>query len=247
MNRRGFFKTILATPTLLTPFLLAAKRSFNDSELFLICEDSPRFISYLLKELNGKHILPSGKNFTFLTHHPQAEKIAGILAHQGWKYTPDPSQADLALSFSRLQQPARPSFAFVKNGQVWDLRSQKLLALWRNINKNQPSSSCMTTAGLRHRSSSPQQAGKYAVIFADGHPVDKIPLNETQSKRYKTLKGTVCVRVEKNKAWISESSCRHHICRYTPPVFLAGERIICAPNHFLLEIQGNLSVDTIIG
>ncbi len=34
---------------------------------------------------------------------------------------------------------------------------------------------------------------------------------------------------------------------FTPPVFLAGERIICAPNHFLLEIHGSHSIDTVIG
>ena len=30
---------------------------------------------------------------------------------------------------------------------------------------------------------------------------------------------------------------------FAPPVSLAGERIICAPNHFLLEIHGSRSID----
>lgn len=34
---------------------------------------------------------------------------------------------------------------------------------------------------------------------------------------------------------------------FTPPVFLAGERIICAANYFLLEIHGSHSIDTVIG
>ena len=245
MNRRGFFKTFLVTP-MLTPLLLASKKTFNDSELFLICEDSPRFISFLLKELKGKHLLPSGKNFTFLSPHPQEKEITGILTRRGWTSIPDPNRADLSLSFSRLQQAAPPSFTYVKTGQIWDLRSQKLHTFWREINKNQPSSSCLTTAGLRHKSS-PVAAGKSVVIFKDGQPVDKLPLHKTVIKKYQTSKGMISARVENGKAWISESSCRHQICRHTPPASLVGERIICAPNHFLLEIRGERGVDTVVG
>ena len=46
---------------------------------------------------------------------------------------------------------------------------------------------------------------------------------------------------------VDQSCCRNKICVATAPVALAGERIICAPNHFLLEIEGTPFVDTVIG
>ncbi|MGD8534841.1 MAG: NusG domain II-containing protein, partial [Candidatus Aminicenantes bacterium] len=44
-----------------------------------------------------------------------------------------------------------------------------------------------------------------------------------------------------------EASCHQKICLSHPPVSQAGERVICAPNNFLLEIQGTGLVDTVIG
>jgi hypothetical protein len=46
---------------------------------------------------------------------------------------------------------------------------------------------------------------------------------------------------------VVESPCRHQICRCTPPILVPGERIICAPNHLFLEIQGAPGLDTVIG
>jgi hypothetical protein len=55
------------------------------------------------------------------------------------------------------------------------------------------------------------------------------------------------VRVESGSARVVESPCLHQICRNTPPISLSGERVICAPHHFLLEIQGPSGLDTVIG
>jgi len=114
------------------------------------------------------------------------------------------------------------------------------------MNKNHRPSLCLTIASLKNRRSD-LLSGELVTLYKDGNLIERISLKKKLSKSFRTLEGKITVRVEDGKAWISESSCRHKICLHTPPVSLAGERIICAPSHFLLEIQGQHSVDTSIG
>jgi hypothetical protein len=89
--------------------------------------------------------------------------------------------------------------------------------------------------------------GKTAAVFIDGEKRETLPLKVDQERRYRTLAGEVLIRVENGQAEVLASSCRHKICQSSGPAFLTGERIVCAPNHFLLAIDGPRFVDTVTG
>jgi hypothetical protein len=113
------------------------------------------------------------------------------------------------------------------------------------MNSHNPSS-WLTIASFNTRRVDAYQ-GTSASIYLEGQKVESVSLEKTVSRKLQTERGDINVVVENGKAWVSGSSCRHKICLFTPPVSLAGERIICAPNHFLLEIQGSRHIDTAIG
>ncbi len=243
MNRRDFFKTMFATP-LMGQLLLASNKNNGDLALYLISDEPHWFLPILLDEV-ANYSLISGRNFTFLNPHPQEHGLKRTLIEKGWSYVQKPTRADLALSFSHLQDRALPSFTLVKEGRIWDIRARKLQTLWKEMNENHKPSSCLTVASLKNRKSD-RAAGEYLLIYRDGRRIEKVSLNENFSASFRSNRGKIKISTKDGKAWVSESSCRHKICLYSFPISLAGERIICAPNHFLLELQGH-SLDTVIG
>ncbi len=244
MDRRSFFKTILATP-LLTPLLLASKKNNPECELLLIADEPQQFISVILQEVKKYHTA-SGKRFAFLNPHPQKQELTSVLQQKGWMPVQNPAQADLSLSFSHLHQKTRPSFSLVKGGRIWDIRTQKLSSLWKEINKNLSPSFALTIASFQ-RPGADQASGEFITIYQDGQSLAKLSLRQNTEKTFITGKGKITARINKGKAWITESACRHKICQYTPPVSLPGERIICAPDHFFIEVSGASGPDTVIG
>lgn len=244
MDRRDFFKTVLATP-LLTPLLLASKKIKSGCDLYLITDDPQLFISLILEELQ-KHVVKYGDNFTLLNSHPQGNGLKRNLSQRGWIYVHKPFQADLTLSFVHLRNKAFPSFTLVRGGRIWDIRSRKLHSLWREMNENHKPSSSLTIVSFKNRQSD-LFSGEFVSVYKDGRKIEMVPLEENFTKSFRAKGGKITLRVDGGKAWVSESPCRHKICLYSPPVSLAGERIICAPNHFLLEIKGSHSIDTAIG
>jgi hypothetical protein len=139
-----------------------------------------------------------------------------------------------------------PSFTLIREGKIWDIRSRKLYSLWREMNKNQRRSSCLTIASFKSTPSHPL-SGKYVSVYKEGSKIEMISLEENVTRSYRTRGGKITLRVKDGKAWVPESSCRHKICLHSPSVSFAGERIICVPNHFLLEIKGSRYIDTSIG
>lgn len=244
MNRRLFFRTILSTP-LIAPLILASKTTKSEMELFLISDEPHVFIPLLLEEL-GKYNSPHGRRMAFLTHSPQSEMIERVLKRKGWKSISRTAKADLALSFRNLQKKAFQSFTLVREGRVWDVRTRKLLALWEEMSGSRRPSSLLTIASFRKTISNPSP-GKRLSIYREGIKLDSLSLRRKSSKSFSTSRGVMTVKVENGKAWISNSPCPHKICLYTPPVSLRGERIICAPERFLLEVEGLSGVDTVIG
>ena len=244
MDRRNFFKTILATP-LLTPLLLASKKNNADCELLLIADEPQQFISLILQEIKKYHSIP-GNKFACLNNHPQKQELTRILQQKGWIHVQTSAQADLSLSFSHLHQKARPSFSLVKRGRIWDIRTQKLSSLWKEINKNLSPSNTLTIASFQ-RPGADQASGEFITIYQDGQSLTKLSLKQSTEKTFITGKGKITARINNGKAWITESACRHKICQYTPPISMPGERIICAPNHFFIEVGGASGPDTVIG
>jgi hypothetical protein len=114
------------------------------------------------------------------------------------------------------------------------------------MSKNKKLSSCITIASFKSGRSHPF-SGEFVSVYLDGRKIEMISLGENVTKTYRARGGKITLRVKNRKVWVSESPCRHKICLHTPPVSIAGERIICAPNHFLLEIKGSSYIDTSIG
>jgi hypothetical protein len=114
------------------------------------------------------------------------------------------------------------------------------------MNTNHKPSSFLTIASLKNNPAG-HSAGESVSIYKNGRKDKILSLKKNTTQTFRAQDGKVTVRIEDGKAWVSESTCRHKICLYSPPVSLAGERIVCAPNHFLLEVQRSGSIDTIIG
>lgn len=245
MDRRRFLLTCLATVPALTPSVLAADKTRYGGELYLISDDPQDDLPALLREAEA--FLPTGSRraFTFLTPHPLEQRMRTRLAAFGWSPVPDRERANLTLSFSPLFQPARPSFTFVRDGRIWDIRSRGLRSLWDRMGRRSPLSATLTTAGFRPDHG--RARGEAAALYHQGRLKERIPLDRTGDRILPASNGRLVVRVSEGRARVLESPCRNKVCSSTPPVSLAGERIICAPNHFLLEIQGPGGLDAVIG
>jgi len=244
VDRRGFFKTFFYTP-LITPLLFSFKSSNDSSILYLIYDSPQEVFSSILEELQRFGLIQS-HHFTLLNTYPEEKEMKRVLSQKGWRLIPFPSASSLNLSFTRLHQNVPPSFALIKDSRVLDIRSRGFYSLWKKMNKEKKSSSWMTVASSKNKHASPS-LGSSASIYLDGHQIEKISLKRNMSKSFKTQKGSISITIENGKAWVSNSSCRQKICLFSPPAIYVGDRIICAPNHFFLEINGYSSVDTVIG
>ncbi|NIO49639.1 MAG: hypothetical protein GTN73_09435 [Candidatus Aminicenantes bacterium] len=244
MERRDFFKKVILTPVL-TPLFLAAKKGKGGCELYLIADNPEEIFSLILEELHN-YVANYGNSFSFLNSHPRENGLRRILSQRGLTYVHKPTQAGLTFSFRPLHRKNLPSFTLIKEGRIWDIRSRKFYSLWREMNKNHMLSSCLTIVSFKSRQSR-LFSGKYVSVYKDGRKTEMISLEENVTRSYIARGGKITLRVNDRKSWVSESSCRHKICLSSPPVSFAGERIICVPNHFFLEIQGPSHIDTSIG
>lgn len=243
MDRRDFFKTVFAS-SLLTPFFLDSPSSAND-ELFIISDRPEIYLPSLLEKL-GNHTKSWDRSYSIPELHPRKTALSQTLKTSGWT-TPSPGHtADLLLSFRPLEQPTPPSFTLVKAGKIVDIRRQELYSFWQEMNEAHPPSSCLTIATLQvkqpHRS-----PGTFIRIFHNGYLVEEASLKKDRIRTFSADKGNVTVKIEQGKAFIPSSSCRHKICCSVPPAALVADRIVCAPNHFLLEVRGSGFIDTVIG
>jgi len=243
MNRRRFIQTLVSAP-LLSKFVLGSKKTQSSSELHLISESPQDILPTLLEELKN-YRLNTGRTFTLLNSFPAAEQLTREFEKKGWSFSPLPNHSDLSISFRTLQHKIRPSFTLARNGEIWDIRSQRLFSLWKEINRTNNLSSTLTIASFK----GPKQRiiGKSISIFSQGSKIDSLPLNKNKTSLYQCKTGKISVSVNNGKVWVNDSSCRHKICCLTPPISFAGERIICAPNRFLIEIDRTNLIDTSIG
>jgi len=243
MDRRHFFQTLLSAP-LLTPLLLASQSRGPDREVYLISDTPHSHLPVLLKELlRGRGGLPG--SFAFSENLPHKNLLISALSRSGFQPAQNPTEAVLKISFRTLHQPGRPSFTLVKDGKIWDVRSWNLRTLWQEMEKAQASSSFLTVASWT-RQGPGKNAGELVTVYKNGQKRESFSLKKDLRRSYSTRSGRITVQVQDGSARVTESSCRHKICLYSPPVSLSGERLICAPNHFLLEVQGS-AVDTVIG
>jgi hypothetical protein len=244
MDRRDFLRWLLASP-LASPLLSTPRTEGVNSALYLIADDPQDHLPILVSELKERGLVRETR-FSLRGPHPFAAELRTALLRKGWEYAAGGASAALALAFQPLRQPVPPSFTFIRQGRVWDLRTRALASFWREMNSRSEPSSCLTVASF----SDPTpflSRGRSAAVFVDGKKRDSLSLRVRQERRYRTLRGEVLIRVEGGKAEVLDSSCRHKICQSSGPAFLTGERIVCAPNHFLLAIDGPRFVDTVTG
>ncbi len=243
MDRRDFFKSIFLTP-LLTPLLLASKRSSSDAELYLISDSPHTCLPPLLQELKTLGLF-FGNSYSL--HGPALEQdpLTTALANSGWNPISDGGRSHLALTSSRLHTPVRPSFTLSKEGKIWDLRTRMLRTLWTEMN-HQSQSNRLTIISFHARPAA-LILGNTAALYKGGKRVKSVSLKQNSSHSFRTKGGHITVKVKGGKAWVEDSPCRHKICVHCPPAAYAGERIICAPSQFMLSVDGPSSVDTIVG
>jgi len=244
MDRRGFCKTFLFLP-LLAPYFDISKKTQKDFELQLITSSPHEFIMPLLLEIQ-KFGLFQGHDFTTINFHPQKEELIKVLSQNHWTRVQNPCQADLVFTFGQLLKPVPGSFTLIRNEKVWDIRFKNLYPIWQEMNQNQLPSSWITVLSSNRRKLKLYRGHK-ASIYINGQKVEILSLKKDYSNSFTTRGGQVDVLVEDGQARVINSSCPKKICLHTPPISFEGERIICAPNHFLLEIESSRLVDTVIG
>jgi hypothetical protein len=243
MDRRDFFQVIFASP-LLAPHLLDSRASAND-QLFLISDRPGVFLPSLVEKMKPRD-WAHGRSFFVSRTHPHKTVLSQAMMASGWTKAAPNQKADLSLSFRLLHQPSPPSFTLVRAGEIRDIRSKELWSVWDKMNKNYPRSSGLTIAAFQ--AGRPGSSRGTAVrIYHNGHVVKDASLNRDRVHTLRTKKGSITLKIDQGKAFIPSSSCRHKICCSVPPVSFSGERIVCAPNHFLLEVLGPRIIDTIIG
>lgn len=243
MDRRHFFKAILFAPVL-GPLLARFKPADPFSRLYLITDFPQSYLPLLLRELQTAGLI-CGRHFSFLQSSPFEEELIHSLVQTGWKPAPPFSRPDFSLSLNRLDHHVDPSFALAKEGKICDLRRRNLASLWMQMKRSQGSSSLLTVVSLN--SSLPRLGGRFISVYQNGYKIDTLDLGKNIQKSFFPTRGRIIVKIKDYKAKVIDSSCRQKICCFSPSISLAGERIICAPNHFLLEVQRTASVDTSIG
>lgn len=244
MDRRDFFQSIIITP-FLTPLLLASKSSNANCQFQIIDSNPHLFLPQILQELKTLGI-SFGHRFILHNAHPQGHLLKQALTQRGFLQTQNPDSADMTFSFRLLHHKAVPSFTLVRDGKIWDIRSRRLYSVWKEISCSHKPSSSLTVVSFHKKTNLPL-AGRIISVYKDGHCVERLSLTKDISKSFQIKGGKISITIEGKKAWVNESTCPGKICLHTPPISLAGERIICAPNHVLLEIQGSRLIDTTIG
>ncbi len=243
MDRRDFFRTIFLTP-LLTPFIMASHSSKNDV-LYLIDNHPESILPPILNEVE-KWITVTGRRYSFRDEHPHKEALGQVLRANGWTPASSLERASLVLSFRSLRNPALPSFTLVRSGEIWDIRSSRLYSLWKERHSRHAPSSGLTILSFQAIPTHLPR-GESVRLYRNGNRIEDISLKKDQERSFKVRHGVISVKVQGGTIWVSDSSCPQKICCSAHPISTAGERIVCAPNHFLLEVLGQKSVDTIIG
>ena len=86
------------------------------------------------------------------------------------------------------------------------------------------------------------QGTKVRVII-NGDVVDEFSLSDTVDKTYELHTGTARLIISDNTARVIETTCPDHICERTGKISKAGEKIICIPNGFVIEVTGESEVE----
>lgn len=244
MDRRDFFRGLLAA-SVLSSFRLEAKTAFSPTTLYLLSDSPERFLPAILRDVSSRLRL-TGQTFSIDDSHPASDRLSRGLRGLGWRHLPGLSRPATRLTFQALAAPAFPSFTLIQEGKILDIRSRSLFSLWKEMNVDGSPASLLTIASFSDRSPS-LRLGHRVAVYADGCRVATFSLHQDRVEKIQTRSGQVRLAIESGQARVVASTCRHQICLRTPPITQPGERIVCAPRHFLLEVEGPRLVDTVTG
>lgn len=244
MDRRAFFKTLMVTP-FFTPLLLSVESKKAPLQLYVISDSPHLFVPLILEGLDDADLIP-GRTFAFLNLQPEENDLHKALSVRGWRRVSRTSGADLYFSFNPIRQKIRPSFTLLKEGRIWDIRSRRLYPLWKEMQSHHAPSSWLTTVSINH---TPKRniTGSHATVYIEGKCAENLSLKKNSARSFRTANGQIKIIVDNGQAFVSDSSCPNKICLSSFPAYRAGDRIICAPNHFMLEVHGPSGPDTVIG
>lgn len=177
-----------------------------------------------------------------ISDHPEryVPLLLDELRRLGLSKTKEPS-----LRSARIQESQLPSFTATLNDRVIDFRRPELASLWRRMQQEDPSSRLTIVDLGRPRGLA--KHGAEVMVKVDGKIIDGVPLGGGASRIYHLPGGLITVRIAEGAARVVSSSCAQKICLSSPPISSAGERIICAPHRFIMEIPGRKAWDTTTG
>lgn len=85
-----------------------------------------------------------------------------------------------------------------------------------------------------------KEEGTYVVVMYDQNEVARYSINDDieieltyEENKYNTL------IIKDNKVYISDASCKDHICVKHKKISMIGETIVCLPNKTVIKIIGN--------
>lgn len=81
-----------------------------------------------------------------------------------------------------------------------------------------------------------EREGGTITVKSDGKVVDVLSLSEDGEYEYKSFFGSNKLVIKDGKAWVTESSCKDHICEDTGKISKVGETIICLPNTLFITV-----------
>jgi hypothetical protein len=135
-----------------------------------------------------------------------------------------------------LRQSRLPSFTATLNGRVIDVRRPALTSLWQRMQCEDPSRRLTIVVWGGTKISAGQ--GAEIVVKVEGNVVDKLPLRHNATRAYAVKGGRIAIEVADGAARVMSSGCAQKICLSSAPISTVGERIICAPHRFIMEIPG---------
>jgi hypothetical protein len=126
------------------------------------------------------------------------------------------------------------------------VRSAALSDKWESMRKGALLSSCLTIASFGPPKTS-RAPGSTINVVHNGKKIEGLNLKDHTSRAFSVEGGSISIRIDGGRAWIERAPCDHKICASTSPVSFPGERILCAPCRFFIEVTGNRVFDTLIG
>ena len=94
-------------------------------------------------------------------------------------------------------------------------------------------------------SSLTQGGAEYAVIYVDGNEFGRygLPSNQKQIIDVATEYGYNKVVIEKDKVWVSETTCKDKLEINAGYINKTGQSLVCLPNRLLVTVEGRTVTD----